>query len=220
MRPPCRRDGTLLEVPCPDAASGGPGARRPAAPRCGPLAWGRRSHSCLDWTGTHLWVRVRGLGWAPGRSPVSCLLGCRVSEAGFSGPCIWVTGRKTLASRTPGPPHPPRSPFSSYRHPPPWVGPTLRPEGVCDLECEAQPQGEGPVEDLAGGSHRGHVSTCLSPAPAAGSPRSAAFPVHSLGSITGSWEAKGWGAGSAGGAGPYCWLEQCQGLLPGGQGHL
>lgn len=54
-----------------------------------------------------------------------------------------------------------------------------------DLECEAQPQGEGPAEDLAGRSHRGYVSTCLSPAPAAGSPYSAASPVHSLGSITG-----------------------------------
>jgi hypothetical protein len=56
---------------------------------------------------------------------------------------------------------------------------------MCDLEREAQPQGEGPAEDLAGGSHRGYVSTCLSPVPAAGSPRSAASPVHSLGSITG-----------------------------------
>lgn len=54
-----------------------------------------------------------------------------------------------------------------------------------DLECEAQPQGKGPAEDLAGRSHRGYVSTCLSPAPAAGSPYSAASPVHSLGSITG-----------------------------------
>lgn len=52
-----------------------------------------------------------------------------------------------------------------------------------DLEREAQPQGKGPVEDLAGRSHRGYVSTCLSPAPAAGSPYSAASPVHSLGSI-------------------------------------
>ena len=67
----------------------------------------------------------------------------------------------------------------------PWTTPTLRPEGMCHLECEAQPQGKGPVEDLAGRSHRGHVSTCLSRALAAGSPHSAAFPVHSLGSITG-----------------------------------
>lgn len=56
---------------------------------------------------------------------------------------------------------------------------------MCDLECEAQPQGKGPAEDLASRSHRGYVSTCLSPAPAAGSPYSAASPVHSLGSITG-----------------------------------
>lgn len=54
-----------------------------------------------------------------------------------------------------------------------------------DPECEAQPQGKGPAEDLAGRSHRGYVSTCLSPAPAAGSPYSAASPVHSLRSITG-----------------------------------
>lgn len=74
--------------------------------------------------------------------------------------------------------------------------PTLRPEGVYDFECEAQPQGEGPAEDLAGGSHRGHVSTCLSPAPAAGSPHSTASPVHSLGGITGVLGGRSWVAGA------------------------
>lgn len=71
----------------------------------------------------------------------------------------------------------------------------LRSEGMRDLEREAQPQSKGPVEDLAGRSHRGYVSTCLSPAPAAGSPYSAASPVHSLGSIASLLRA--WSLGSA-----------------------
>lgn len=66
--------------------------------------------------------------------------------------------------------------------------PTLRSEGMCDLEGEAQPQGEGPAEDLAGGSHRGYVPTCLSPAPAAGSPRSAASSFTAWAASLGCWE--------------------------------
>lgn len=81
-----------------------------------------------------------------------------------------------------------------------------------DLECEAQPQGKGPAEDLAGRSHRGYVSTCLSPAPAAGSLYSAASPVHSLGSITGPL---GRETESGGALIPTAHRSQCQGQIEG-----
>lgn len=51
---------------------------------------------------------------------MSCLLGCRVSEAGFSGPCIWVTGHKTGLT-TAGAFPPPRIPVQ-FLPPPPTLG--------------------------------------------------------------------------------------------------